>query len=850
MPPPPSPCGEQVRLPLRSPCSIGVVACVGYRVAGPVLGSRWPGALVLAACGGDDDDDASSSGSRRRRRRRPRTSAPPTPTSPRAWPRSRPSSRGDRGRGRGRRRTRPGSSTPRSSRRGSRSRARSRRTTRTRTSRSKTTSRVLGNAVDEQGRGQGAAGGRHRSPRPPTRTWSSTPGDPTACAACALVCARSAAGARHVGVARAAGVGHARGHRAVGVEGRSDPAARHGARVDRPHARADQGRPDGAGVRGGEGRLPQPLRVRRDPAARRRRPAHLRRRDEVRRDPRADQLAARPTARSATNIVELRGADRRRRTPAHRHRASARRRSCSASRSSSSSARVSKPSCSSRCCSATSRRPRRRSTGARSCGAWASPRSRPSPRSSSCAPCSTALPVGREVLEAITALLAVAVLFYVSFWLIARLEQKRWLEFLRARVWSAVSVGSTAALVLVGFTAVYREGFETALFYQALLSFGSGPRRVGRWPGSSPGIVALAVVSWVIFRLGRAVPLKTFLSAAVVLLMATSVAFLGNAVRSLQEADVIALHRWPGLAACADLPVAVARLLAEPRDDHRPARAARGLRARRVVHVRAPAAAATGRTPPPARRAPATRGRAPSRRRSSTRTAEPWRSGSASTSAGRSRKPSRSTSTRGAVVADAIVPTTHDHADGVAAGVVDVVARARREVGPRPHRARHPLDHPGRQRAARRRRRRGRHDRHGPGARPAQGPQAHDRSAHRAERRPHARHGDGVPRRHRAASTPDDARRRSSRACARRAPRRSRSPRRSRPTTSPTKSTIGAAAAELGPAGDDVGRAHRPLRARAARRSPPRSTRRSCRSRCAPPRSSARASPRPASRAR
>jgi high-affinity iron transporter len=30
----------------------------------------------------------------------------------------------------------------------------------------------------------------------------------------------------------------------------------------------------------------------------------------------------------------------------------------------------------------------------------------------------------------------------------------------------------------------------------------------------------------------------------VVLLMATSVAFLGNAIRSLQEADVIGLHRW------------------------------------------------------------------------------------------------------------------------------------------------------------------------------------------------------------------------------------------------------------------------------------------------------------------
>ena len=156
----------------------------------------------------------------------------------------------------------------------------------------------------------------------------------------------------------------------------------------------------------------------------------------------------------------------------------------------------------------------------------------------------SALPLGREILEAVTALVAVVVLFYVSFWLIARLEQKRWLEFLRARIWTAVSVGSTAALALVGFTAVYREGFETALFYQALLSFGPG---LGTWvaAGLAAGLLVLGVVSWFIFRLGRRVPIKAFLSSAVVLLTTTSVAFLGNAVRSLQEADVIGLHRWP-----------------------------------------------------------------------------------------------------------------------------------------------------------------------------------------------------------------------------------------------------------------------------------------------------------------
>jgi high-affinity iron transporter len=154
-----------------------------------------------------------------------------------------------------------------------------------------------------------------------------------------------------------------------------------------------------------------------------------------------------------------------------------------------------------------------------------------------------ALPFGGEILEAVTALLAVVVLFFVSFWLIARLEQKRWLEFLRARVWKAVSIGSATALALVGFTAVYREGFETALFYQALVSFGPG---LGVWvaAGLVTGVAVLAVVSFAIFRLGRRVPLKVFLSSAVVLLIATSVFFLGNAVRSLQEADVIGLHRW------------------------------------------------------------------------------------------------------------------------------------------------------------------------------------------------------------------------------------------------------------------------------------------------------------------
>ena len=145
--------------------------------------------------------------------------------------------------------------------------------------------------------------------------------------------------------------------------------------------------------------------------------------------------------------------------------------------------------------------------------------------------------------------LAVAVLFYVSFWLIARLEQRRWLEFLKARVWTAASVGSVGTLALIGFTSVYREGFETALFFQALTTFGAG---LGVWvaAGAATGAVALAAVAFAIFRYGRKLPIRTFLSIAVVIVMATSVAFIGNAVTSLQEAAVLDFHRlggWPRL---------------------------------------------------------------------------------------------------------------------------------------------------------------------------------------------------------------------------------------------------------------------------------------------------------------
>ncbi len=166
-------------------------------------------------------------------------------------------------------------------------------------------------------------------------------------------------------------------------------------------------------------------------------------------------------------------------------------------------------------------------------------------------------PLNRELLEAGTALVAVLVLILVSFWLIARLDQRRRMEFMRARVSNAMAIGTPVAFIGLGFTAVYREGFETVLFYQALAIYAQG---LELWLilGAAAAAIALGGVAYVILKLGKKLPVKPMLLAGAGVLLLLSVAFVGNAVRSLQSADVISIT--PVQAGWARLPVFVAEL--------------------------------------------------------------------------------------------------------------------------------------------------------------------------------------------------------------------------------------------------------------------------------------------------
>jgi len=149
-----------------------------------------------------------------------------------------------------------------------------------------------------------------------------------------------------------------------------------------------------------------------------------------------------------------------------------------------------------------------------------------------------AMPASREIVEAITMLLAVVVLFSVSYWLISKVEAAKWQKFIREKVGTALEHGGGRALALVSFLAVYREGAETALFYQAL--FHEGPNvALPLSLGILAGGIALAIIFTLFYRYGVRIPMRPFFAVTSVLLYYMAFVFMGKGVRELQEGNVV-----------------------------------------------------------------------------------------------------------------------------------------------------------------------------------------------------------------------------------------------------------------------------------------------------------------------
>jgi len=146
----------------------------------------------------------------------------------------------------------------------------------------------------------------------------------------------------------------------------------------------------------------------------------------------------------------------------------------------------------------------------------------------------------QEMMEGIIMLVAVVVLFYVSYWLVSKIEATKWQSYITGKMQKAVTTGSAFTLSMVAFLSVYREGFETVLFYKALYLY-AGDTTAGILPGFIVGCIVLAVIYFLINQLGMRIPVKWFFVITSVFLYYMAFMFMGKGLHELQMGGVLSL---------------------------------------------------------------------------------------------------------------------------------------------------------------------------------------------------------------------------------------------------------------------------------------------------------------------
>ena len=145
----------------------------------------------------------------------------------------------------------------------------------------------------------------------------------------------------------------------------------------------------------------------------------------------------------------------------------------------------------------------------------------------------------REITEGVAALVATVVLLYVGFWMHDKTSAAKWKKFIDDSMHKALTSGTLWTLTGLSFIAVYREAFETILFYQALWAQTDHNSEHMAFIGFLSAVAVLAVLGWLIMRYSVRLPLREFFSVTGGLMFFLAVIFAGKGIAALQEAGLI-----------------------------------------------------------------------------------------------------------------------------------------------------------------------------------------------------------------------------------------------------------------------------------------------------------------------
>jgi high-affinity iron transporter len=142
----------------------------------------------------------------------------------------------------------------------------------------------------------------------------------------------------------------------------------------------------------------------------------------------------------------------------------------------------------------------------------------------------------RELTEGFGSVFAAVILLFVGIWMHGKAQADEWQRYIHDKVGHALSKKSAWFLFMLAFVAVYREVFETILFFAALSAEG----RVGAViAGAAAGLGTLALVAVLMLRFSRRLPIAKFFSYSSLLIAVLAVVLAGKGVAALQEAGML-----------------------------------------------------------------------------------------------------------------------------------------------------------------------------------------------------------------------------------------------------------------------------------------------------------------------
>jgi high-affinity iron transporter len=142
----------------------------------------------------------------------------------------------------------------------------------------------------------------------------------------------------------------------------------------------------------------------------------------------------------------------------------------------------------------------------------------------------------REVTEGVAALTAAIVLLYVGIWMHNKTSAANWQKFIATNVKEALSKGTLWGISVLSFIAVYREVFETILFYQALWAQTNEAGQNMALMGIVVATLCLVALAWAILRYSKVLPLRQFFALSGGLMFILAIVFAGKGIAALIEA--------------------------------------------------------------------------------------------------------------------------------------------------------------------------------------------------------------------------------------------------------------------------------------------------------------------------